>query len=102
MLGKLYRKPPSRCRRKLPHNQCARLLQSGIQKTTVKCILAGQGGGPGMKGKRVALYARVSTDEQTAKNQLRELRLVAERHGWTIVEEFVDHGLSGAKGRDQR
>ena len=55
-----------------------------------------------MKSKRVALYARVSTDEQTAKNQLRELRAVTERHGCTIAEEFVDHGLSGAKGRDQR
>jgi DNA invertase Pin-like site-specific DNA recombinase len=55
-----------------------------------------------MKTRRVALYARVSTDEQTAKNQLRELRAVAERHGWTIAEEYVDHGMSGAKGRDQR
>ena len=55
-----------------------------------------------MKSKRVALYARVSTDEQTAKNQIRELRAVAERHGWTIAEEYVDHALSGSKGRDQR
>src|SRR3954451_22402917 len=28
---------------------------------------------PSMKTKRVALYARVSTDQQTSKNQLREL-----------------------------
>src|SRR5690242_4695048 len=55
-----------------------------------------------MKAKRVALYARVSTDEQTARNQIRELRAVAEHHGWTIVEEYVDHALSGGKGRDQR
>jgi DNA invertase Pin-like site-specific DNA recombinase len=55
-----------------------------------------------VKSKRVALYARVSTDEQTARNQIRELRAVAERHGWTIAEEYVDHGLSGSKGRDQR
>ena len=55
-----------------------------------------------MKSKRVALYARVSTDEQTARNQIRELRAVSERHGWTIAEEYVDHGLSGSKGRDQR
>jgi DNA invertase Pin-like site-specific DNA recombinase len=26
----------------------------------------------------------------------------AERHGWRIVAEFVDNGISGAKGRDQR
>lgn len=35
-------------------------------------------------------------------NQLRELRVVAERHGWQIVQEFVDQGISGAKGREQR
>jgi DNA invertase Pin-like site-specific DNA recombinase len=51
---------------------------------------------------RVALYARVSTDEQTTENQLAELRAVAERAGWTIAQEYVDHGISGAKGRDQR
>ena len=55
-----------------------------------------------MKTKRVALYARVSTDAQTTENQLLQLRAVAERHGWTIVVEFVDHGVSGAKGRHER
>ena len=54
------------------------------------------------KAKRVALYARVSTDEQTTENQLRELRTVAERHGWDVVREYVDHGISGAKGRKDR
>ena len=52
--------------------------------------------------KRVALYARVSTESQTTDNQLVELRLVAERMEWEIVGEFVDHAISGAKGRDQR
>src|SRR5215211_1677131 len=51
---------------------------------------------------RVALYARVSTDGQTTDNQIRELRQVAERNGWQIVQEYVDHGISGAKGREQR
>lgn len=55
-----------------------------------------------MKTKRVALYARVSTDTQTTENQLLQLRAVAERHGWVIVAEFVDHGVSGAKGRLER
>jgi DNA invertase Pin-like site-specific DNA recombinase len=55
-----------------------------------------------MKTKRVALYARVSTDAQTTENQLLQLRAVAERHGWEIVAEFVDHGVSGAKGRQER
>jgi DNA invertase Pin-like site-specific DNA recombinase len=55
-----------------------------------------------MKAKRVALYARVSTDSQTTENQLHQLRAVADRHGWSIVAEYVDNGVSGAKGRDQR
>ena len=52
--------------------------------------------------KQVALYARVSTDGQTTENQLQELRKVAKRNGWEIAKEYVDHGISGAKGRDQR
>jgi DNA invertase Pin-like site-specific DNA recombinase len=55
-----------------------------------------------MKTKRAALYARVSTDRQTTDNQLNELRAVAERMGWEVVSEYVDRGISGAKGRDQR
>jgi len=54
------------------------------------------------KSKRVALYARVSTDEQTTENQLRELRIVAKRHGWKVGAEYVDQGVSGARGREQR
>ena len=49
-----------------------------------------------------AIYARVSTDGQTTENQLRELRQVAQRMGWEVVAEYVDHGISGAKGRDKR
>lgn len=53
------------------------------------------------KTKRAAIYARVSTDKQTTAQQITELRAVAERHGWQVVEEFVET-VSGAKGRDQR
>lgn len=53
-------------------------------------------------GKRVALYARVSTDGQSVDNQLRELEAVASKEGWEIVERFIDRGISGAKGRDGR
>ena len=53
------------------------------------------------KPRRAAIYARVSTGAQTVENQLRELREVAEQHGW-IVAEFRDAGISGAKGRDKR
>ncbi|MCV6547946.1 MAG: recombinase family protein [Cohaesibacter sp.] len=52
--------------------------------------------------KRAAIYARVSTREQTTENQLVALREVAERAGWMIIAEFVDDGVSGAKGRDKR
>jgi DNA invertase Pin-like site-specific DNA recombinase len=51
---------------------------------------------------RAALYARVSTDKQSTENQLRELRQTAERLGWTVVGEFVDFAISGAKGRKDR
>jgi DNA invertase Pin-like site-specific DNA recombinase len=54
------------------------------------------------KGKRVALYLRVSTSEQTTRNQRRELEAVAARHKWDVVGVFEDSGMSGAKGRDQR
>ena len=54
------------------------------------------------KGKRVAIYLRVSTDGQTVENQRRELEVAAERHGWQVVTTFSDQGISGAKGRDQR
>lgn len=52
--------------------------------------------------KRVALYLRVSTGEQTTENQRRELEAVAERAGWQVVAIFEDAGISGAKGRDKR
>jgi DNA invertase Pin-like site-specific DNA recombinase len=52
--------------------------------------------------KRAAIYVRVSTDKQTVENQIRELRQIAERRGWEIVEEYRDAGISGAKGRENR
>ena len=55
-----------------------------------------------MASRKVALYSRVSTDRQTTENQLLELRAVAARHNWVIVDEYVDQGISGSKGRDQR
>jgi hypothetical protein len=52
--------------------------------------------------RRVGLYLRVSTAEQTTENQRRELVAVAERHGWVVVRVFEDAGISGAKSRDSR
>ncbi len=54
------------------------------------------------KARPAALYLRVSTSEQNTRNQRRELKAVAERHGWNIVAVFEDTGISGAKGRDKR
>src|SRR5262249_24796197 len=52
--------------------------------------------------KGAALYVRVSTDAQTVENQIRELRQVAKRRGWDVVEVYSDAGISGAKGRNGR
>lgn len=52
--------------------------------------------------KRAAIYARVSTDQQTTENQLKDLRVAAHRMSWRVVGEYVDNGISGAKGREQR
>ncbi|HKX04383.1 MAG TPA: recombinase family protein [Methylomirabilota bacterium] len=45
---------------------------------------------------RAAVYARVSTHDQTSENQLLALRAFATARGWTVTE-FVDQGQSGAK-----
>src|SRR6188474_2057839 len=47
---------------------------------------------------RAALYARVSTSDQTCENQLLELRRYCEARGWQATE-YVDTGISGAKDR---
>src|SRR5215468_8501280 len=55
-----------------------------------------------MSNKCAALYVRVSTDAQTVENQIRELRQVARRRGWDVIEVYSDAGISGAKGRNGR
>jgi DNA invertase Pin-like site-specific DNA recombinase len=52
--------------------------------------------------RRIGVYVRVSTGDQTTENQKQELQAWAERAGHTVVKVFEDHGISGAKGRDQR
>ena len=51
---------------------------------------------------KVAIYVRVSTNEQTTENQVRELTLWADRAGHEIVHIYDDNGISGAKGREYR
>src|SRR5918992_5036301 len=48
---------------------------------------------------KVAIYARVSTTEQSCENQLLELRRYCEARGWGVFKEYVDEGVSGAKDR---
>lgn len=51
------------------------------------------------KARRVALYCRVSTNDQRADLQLHDLRRLAEQRGWKIVGEYIDEGYSGTKDR---
>ena len=52
---------------------------------------------------KAAIYARVSTNDQTTENQLLALRALAERNGHQIVTEYIDHGVSGvASKKDAR
>ena len=46
----------------------------------------------------VAIYVRVSTDEQTNQNQVFELKKVAKRMGWTVTAVYADT-ISGAKSK---
>jgi DNA invertase Pin-like site-specific DNA recombinase len=49
--------------------------------------------------KRAVLYLRVSTIDQHPETQGIELRQFAKQRGYEIVEEYVDHGISGTKVR---
>lgn len=51
---------------------------------------------------KAAIYARVSTDKQTAENQLADLRKMAAVYDWTLTAEYIDLGISGAKDRHSR
>ena len=46
---------------------------------------------------RVALYARVSTRDQSCEMQLKDLRTYAEARGFIIFREYIDQGVSGSK-----
>ena len=43
----------------------------------------------------VAIYARVSTLEQSTDSQLLDLRRYVSERGWTLFKEYVDEGISG-------
>lgn len=53
-----------------------------------------------MEIKKVAIYARVSTEEQASEGysinaQLQTLRQYANLYNWEIADEYVDEGISG-------
>ena len=52
--------------------------------------------------KRVCIYCRVSKTSQSVERQISELEIVATRNNWDIVDRYIDHGISGSKGRDGR
>ena len=52
--------------------------------------------------KKVVIYTRVSTLDQTIDNQLIELRDHCSKMGWEIVKEYTDEGLSGTLSRSKR
>jgi len=47
--------------------------------------------------KRIAVYARVSTTDQSTESQLLDLRRYTRERGWDIFKEYVDEGISGTK-----
>jgi DNA invertase Pin-like site-specific DNA recombinase len=56
---------------------------------------------PPNKPPKVGLYARVSTLDrgQDPYLQLDELHRVAEQRGWTVIDEYIDEGVSGRKDK---
>jgi len=51
---------------------------------------------------RVAIYARVSTADQSVERQVRELRKYAQARGWEIVREFCEVAGGAGPKRPQR
>jgi DNA invertase Pin-like site-specific DNA recombinase len=49
--------------------------------------------------KRAVLYLRVSTPDQTTANQAHDLRQMAAQRGYEIIQEYLDHGISGTRAR---
>jgi DNA invertase Pin-like site-specific DNA recombinase len=49
--------------------------------------------------KKVAIYARTSTNEQRIETQLYDLRSLAAQRGFEITREYCDRGISGSKAR---
>ena len=46
--------------------------------------------------KRAALYLRVSTLDQHPEKPRHDLDQLVQQRAWTVVQEYRDHGVSGA------
>ena len=46
---------------------------------------------------RVAIYARVSTKEQSTETQVVQLTAYCQARGWTDIAVFRDDGISGVR-----
>jgi len=46
---------------------------------------------------RVAIYARVSTTDQSTDSQLLDLRRYTQERNWHVFREYCDNGISGTK-----
>ncbi len=55
-----------------------------------------------MTGLGLALFARVSTEDQNCEIQLEALRAFAGARGFTVQEEYVERGVSGAAPESRR
>jgi len=49
--------------------------------------------------RKIAIYTRVSTLDQTIDNQLIELRDHCSKMGWEVTQEYADKGMSGTLSR---
>jgi DNA invertase Pin-like site-specific DNA recombinase len=49
--------------------------------------------------KKAAVYVRVSTVDQHPETQLLDLRQFAAQKGFQLVQEYIDHGICGARAR---
>jgi len=47
--------------------------------------------------KRIAIYARVSTMDQSTESQLLDLRRYTQERNWHTFKEYCDNGISGTK-----
>ncbi|KKN46274.1 hypothetical protein LCGC14_0674810 [marine sediment metagenome] len=51
---------------------------------------------------KVAIYARVSTEEQTTENQIPVLQEFAERQGWEVVEVYSEEASAWRAGHQKQ